>query len=129
MYKVADKKQLWLPEVSKVERYKKEPQPRVGKVKTPKKFEIMYHPLNLKFRGKLNRWLTRLAESEKIRIEKYLDKEEIKILGLYFFPQGEKSKWLTQDDLLMHTEFNYKKKLRKKIKEILIKLWDKSKTL
>jgi hypothetical protein len=123
---VSRRKQLWLPEVGKVERLKKEPQPRLGKIRSPKKFEIVHHPLSLRFRGRLNKWLVKLDKLENIKIEKILNEEEIRIFGLYFFPQGKSLEWLTQEDVLKKTDHSSKKKLRNLIKNALVKLWEKS---
>ena len=121
---VAKTRQLRLPSL-KMERIidEKFPQPRNAFLKPPKKFELLYHPFNLKFRGRLNKWLVALQNSEKIKLEKILEKESMEVIKLYLFPQGKKSRWLNQDEVLEKLKLNGKKKLRKKLVETLIKIW------
>jgi hypothetical protein len=124
--------QPWLPEVKKVEKVvtlRKIPQPRVGKLKRPRKFELLYHPFDLSFRGRLSKWLEKVKASKKMNLDKVLDRESIKIISLYFFPQGKDKKWLNQDEVLRKTGISYKKKLKKELVRILLKIWIKTRNV
>lgn len=117
-------KQPWLPKL-KVERVvdEKFSQPRNVSSKPPKKFELLHHPFDLKFRGRLNEWLVMLQDSKGVKLEEVLEKESVEIIKLYFFPQGIKKKWLNQEEVLKRTKIAYKKKLRNKLVESLLLIW------
>ncbi|MBU0570252.1 hypothetical protein KKB40_05785 [Patescibacteria group bacterium] len=117
-------RQLRLPSL-KVERVVSEkfPQPRNILTNLPKKFELLHHPFDLKFRGRLNKWLVALQDSEDVKLEEVLEKESVAVIKLYFFPQGTKKKWLNQEEVLKRTKIPYEKKLRKKLVESLLLIW------
>ena len=61
------KKQLWLPKLRKVKRIKKKrqaPQPRIRGYRIVKKYELLHRPFDLRFRGKLNKWLEGLQQED-----------------------------------------------------------------
>lgn len=124
------KTQLWLPKFKKVKRAKrtrKLPQPKVGKVRVLKKFELLHRPFDLRFRGRINKWLGYIKARKDIDFEEILDKFQLKIVKLYFYPQKENNKWLNQEEVLEKIELNSKKKLRKALVDTLCKVWAKAK--
>jgi hypothetical protein len=120
---VARKKQLLLPTVDKVEKVIAYPQPRKSKAQAPKKFELLHHPFDLAFRGRINKWLDWLLEARGLKFNRFLNSESVELLQLYFFPHGVKNKWLNQDEVLVKTEIPYKKKLKNRLVESLIMIW------
>ena len=126
---MASIQQLWLPKL-KVERLvvKKNPQPKEGKLEYPKKFELLHHPFDLRFRGRINKWLSQLLEVRGLRLEKLADAESVKIIELYFFPQGAKKRWFNQDEVLEKVKLGNKKKLKRRLVGILLQVWQKTKT-
>ena len=126
---MANRAQLWLPKFKKVKRVKrtrKLPQPKVSDVRVIKKFEFLHRPFDLRFRGAINKWLEFIKARKNIEIEKVLDKFQQKIVNLYFYPQGTKSKWLNQEEVLEKIELNSKKKLRAALVDTLIEVWAKA---
>jgi hypothetical protein len=134
---VAKVKQPWLPKL-KVARVvdEKFPQPRTEKIERPKKFELLHHPFDLRFRGRLSEWLSQIEigtrdqnlSGGRLELEEILGKEDVKIIKLYFFPQGAKKRWLNQEEVLKRTQIPYKKKLKKNLIESLMKIWSETKT-
>ncbi len=123
-------RQLQLPKLGKVERViraRKFPQPHVGKVKDIKKFELLHRPFDLKFRGKVNKWLEFLKIRKIVNLEEILDEFPRKIVRLYFYPQKLEDRWLNQTEILAKIKLNSKKKLRKIMVNFLIQLWEKAK--
>ena len=110
------KKQLWLPKLKKVKRTKKKrqtPQPRTGKYRIVKKYELLHRPFDLRFRGKLNKWLEGLQQEDDFA----------EIINLYFFPQKPNNKWLNQEEVIEKTDFTSKKKLRAALIQALVTIW------
>ena len=148
-------RQPWLPKV-KVEKVvdQKFPQPKLPKkVKAPRKFEILYHPFDLRFRGRVNKWLSQVLDTKDWRTEDRMQKTDkrrqksedrnkqslrlqqkklkeilqdevaVRAVELYFFPQGKKRRWLNQEEVLKKTKIPYKKKLKRELIEGLMKIW------
>jgi hypothetical protein len=110
------KKQLWLPKLKKVKRIKKKrqtPQPRIRKYRIVKKYELLHRPFDLRFRGKLNKWLEGFQQKDDFA----------EIINLYFFPQKPNNKWLNQEEVIEKTDFTSKKKLRAVLIQALVTIW------
>jgi len=117
---VDKKKQLWLPKLKKVKRTKKKrqiPQPRIRKYRIVKKYELLHRPFDLRFRGKLNKWLEGLQQEDDFA----------EIINLYFFPQKPDKKWLNQKEVLEKIGGTSKRKLRASLVQILVETWSKTK--
>jgi len=115
--------QLPLPklrEVEKIERERKVPQPRVVRFRAIKKFELLHRPFDLRFRGRINKWLTHMTQVKEVELDK--------IVTLYFYPQPPKSKWFNQEDVLEKVELTSKKKLRVVLVASLVKIWSITKS-
>lgn len=113
------KKQLWLPKLKKIKRIKKKrqtPQPRIGKYRIVKKYELLHRPFDLRFRGKLNKWLERLQQEDDFA----------EIINLYFFPQKPNNKWLNQKEVLEKISGTSKRKLRVSLVQALVEIWSKA---
>lgn len=118
--------QPWLPEVRKTKKVlfkRKTPQPKIGKFNPPRKFELLYHPFDLRFRGRVHNWLKRLSEVKTLRFNEVLNNLQIKIVKLYFYPQTSENIWLNQDKVLEKVKINNKKKLKKELVGSLLELW------
>lgn len=116
-------RQLPLPKFKKIARLEKEgklPQPRVARFRAIKKFELLHRPFDLRFRGRINKWLSQIKANKKLKFDE--------IINLYFFSQPPKSKWLNQDEVIQKTDFTSKKKLRIAFVESLIKIWSITKS-
>ena len=121
-------RQLQLPKLGKIEKVKRErkfPQPHVGKAKGLKKFEILYRPFDLRFRGKIKNWLEFLNSRKVINFETALDEIQKKIVNLYFYPQKPEDRWLNQIEVLAKIKLSSKKKLRKSMVNLLVQIWEK----
>lgn len=116
--------QLWLPKFTEFERVKNYPQPHIGKIKTPKKYEIFYHPFDLRYRGRIGRWIERLSASEKIRLKNILTENEFTLVLLYFYPQGKRNKWLNQEEVLKRVTGVKYWQFRQTMVDILENIWD-----
>lgn len=122
----ASLRQLWLPRLkNEVVVVKKYPQPRSDLKQRPRKFEILYHPFDLGFRGRIASWLKYLKENG-IDYSRVLDEVSTESIGLYFFSQGVKNEWLTQNEVLERTKVPYKKKLKRVLVDGLMKVWLKA---
>jgi hypothetical protein len=140
---VSSSAQPWLPKLkSSVFVVKKNPQPKAVKNVKIRKFEILHHPFDLRFRGRVGKWLEKnisggqwVVSSEKKELSstkipakqgesaRSLSDEELRLLRFYFYPQGKKKHWLNQDEILKKTMIGNKKKLRKLLVESLVKIW------
>jgi len=119
-------RQLQLPKfrgIKRLKRKRKLPQPRASGVRAIKKFEFLHRPFDLRFRGAINKWLEFVKARKNIEIEKVLDEFQQKIVNLYFYPQGTKSKWLNQEEVLEKVEISSKKKLRRELIKSLLSIW------
>lgn len=124
-------RQLRLPKLGKIEkvtRTKKLPQPHIGKIRDIKKFELLYRPFDLRFRGKIKNWLEFLKVRNIVNLEEALDEFPRKIIRLYFYPQKPQERWLNQNEVLLKIKLNSKKKLRKTMVNFLIQIWERAKT-
>ena len=122
--------QPWLTDLKKVEsvgKKRKLPQPHLERFKEIKRYEILHRPFDLKFRGRINRWLINLIRYEGFDLDKTLSEENSKFVKLYYFPQGKRRKWLTQREVLKKQKKQKYFYLRKTLVKVLIDIWDKSK--
>lgn len=121
--------QLPLPrfrEVEKVEPERKIPQPRVVRFRTLKKFELLHRPFDLRFRGRINKWLRHITEVKKYDFGKILEDEQLKIVNLYFYPQKPKNNWFNQEQVLEKVSITSKGKLRTTLVASLVKTWSRT---
>lgn len=116
--------QLWLPKFTEFEHVENYPQPHLGRVKAPKKYEIFYHPLDLRYRGRIGKWIEELAISQKIDLNEFLSDWEMELVLLYFYPQGKKQRWLNQTNVLKKVPEVKYWQFREKIVRILEKIWN-----
>ena len=115
--------QPWLPKVNKVERVqkiKKFPQPRVKNVGKIRRYELLYRPFDLRFRGRINAWLISLIKSEVV-FNDVLTKHQQEMVKLYFFPQ--KGKWLNQKEVVENVKEIKLRKLRRELVKALVLIW------
>lgn len=119
-------KQLRLPkfkEVKKIKKIRKLPQPRVSRFRAVRKFELLHRPFDLRFRGKINKWLTRLEEHKGFDISQALDKDSVRVVKLYFYPQVPDKHWLNQKQVLNIIKGKSTKKLRASLVTSLMRIW------
>ena len=124
------KQQLWLPKIERVAKTLKSsrtPQPRLGKDRLIKKYELLYRPFDLRFRGKLNLWLESLKTAKKLNLPSTLSKLENKLIELYLLPEPKSNKWLTQKEVRNFLPEISQKKFRKTLVAALIKIWEEAK--
>lgn len=120
--------QLWLPRFKGVKRRKspkQPPQPRVDEYREIKQFEIFHRPFDLKFRGRINKWLVNIKPQKKFKLSEVITPLQRKIVNLYFFPEKESNKWLNQDQVLLKVKLDSKKKLRVNLVSALVRIWKK----
>ena len=116
-------RQLRIVKVKKkaVLRDRKHPQPHVSKYRPIKKFEILHRPFDLKFRGRINKWLVNL-DGKKFRYSQMLTSEQTKLIRLYFFPQN--GTWLNQEQVADSIKSINKWKVRAYSVDTLMIVWD-----
>ncbi|MBN1168499.1 hypothetical protein JXA63_01260 [Candidatus Woesebacteria bacterium] len=119
--------QLWLPKLTEFARgLETYPQPHLDKLRTPKKYEILYHPLDLRFRGRMGKWIEYLSSLQKIRLKETLTELELKLVLLYFYPQGKFDRWLNQEEVAKKLPEVKYWSFRSKAVGILEKIWEDS---
>ena len=118
------KNQLSLPGF-KEEKVSRFPQPHVRKFRDIKKYELLYRPFDLKFRGRINKWLVHIKQKSVLHIEKILEEIELKIVNLYLFPQAPSNKWLSQEEVAERIKGIKKRKIRNILVNSLISIWSK----
>jgi hypothetical protein len=118
--------QPWLSKlqgVKVVEKRRKLPQPQVRRFRPIKKYELLHRPFDLRFRGQLNSWLGKVQKQHNFSLDRILDDYQLRIVGLYFFPQPPKNKWLNQTEVIERVGQVSKKKLRAEFVRSLIRIW------
>lgn len=121
-------KQRRLPgfeEVAIVKQKLKYPQPRVIKYRTPKKFELIYRPLDLNFRGQLNKWFTNFQK--EFNYGNLVTEQQENIIELYLFPQNHGKKWLNQKEVMKKVTGNPNSNLKKTLVQAMLAIWSKNK--
>ncbi|MFC1649815.1 hypothetical protein ACFL2C_03845 [Patescibacteria group bacterium] len=114
--------QLHMPRfdrVAVVEKKRKSPEPSRSSSKM-KKFELLHRPFDLKFRGKVSRWLESIERN--IGFPKHLE-ESYALLDLYFKPQ--RKRWLTQAQVCRKLRRKSTRKLSIEMRQTLLVLWHK----
>ncbi|RLC32320.1 hypothetical protein DRH13_01895 [Candidatus Woesebacteria bacterium] len=108
-----------------VKRKPKHPQPRIIKYCAPKKFELIYRPLDLNFRGQLNKWLTNIQG--RFNYGKLFTEQQRKIVKLYLFPQNHGKKWLNQKEVMKKVTGNPNSNLKKILVRAMLAVWSQNK--
>ncbi len=108
-----------------VEQKPKYPQPRVLRYRAPKKFELIYRPLDLNFRGQLNKWFTNIQG--RFDYKKLITEQQVKIIELYLFPQNRGKKWLNQREVMKKVTGNPNTNLKKTLVQAMLVIWSKNK--
>jgi hypothetical protein len=103
----------------------KHPQPRVLKYRAPRRFELIYRPLDLNFRGQLNKWFTNIQE--RFNYKKLITEQQGKIIELYLFPQNRGKKWLNQKEVMKKVTGNPNSNLKKILVQAMLVIWSKNK--
>jgi hypothetical protein len=111
--------------VNIVERKPKYPQPRIIRYRAPKRFELIYRPLDLNFRGQLNKWFVNIKK--KFDYRKLVTKQQGEIIELYLFPQDRGKKWLNQKEVMKKVTGNSNSNLKKTLVQAMLTLWSKDK--
>ncbi len=120
------KKQLAFRYLSKIEKIgveKKPPQPHLAKYREIKKYEILHRPFDLKFRGRINKWLNRV-DTYKIKPLSTLTKQQDELISLYFYPQGNNKIWMSQEDVIEKVPEIKIWKIRDELVETLLIIWE-----
>lgn len=124
------KKQLafkYLKKINKVEAKSKPPQPHVKKYREIKKYEILHRPFDLKFRGRINKWLIKLEAESGLKFGKLLDRKQLKLIKLYYYPQGRYEKWLSQKEVVTKVPDVKIWKIRDELVGLLMLVWGSTK--
>lgn len=125
-------RQLWLPKLRGVKRIKKtrrSPQPRVSEFGIIRQYEIFHRPFDLRFRGRINEWLSQIKSKKKFKLREVLDNYQFRVVKLYFFPRKPDSRWLNQLEVLEKIDKTSKKKLRAALISSLIRIWKKDRII
>lgn len=122
-------RQLKLPKVKEVKRVKlarRSPQPQVRRYRVIKRFELLHRPFDIRFRGRINKWLVYLSR-RGIKLADIIEKDKLKIIKLYFYPQGSSKRWFNQFEVLDQVKLTSKKKLKSLLVDTLIQIWTSAK--
>lgn len=120
------KNQLSLPGIKEKEVFRF-PQPHVRKFRDIKRYELIYRPFDLRFRGLINKWLEHLRRERGVKYEKIIDEPELEIMTLYLYPQGRNRKWLSQEEVARKVKGIKSRKIRKLLVSSLLQVWNKVK--
>lgn len=101
------------------------PQPRVSKYSTPRRFELIYRPLDLNFRGQLSKWFANIQE--RLNYRELITEQQGKIIELYLFPQNRGKKWLNQKEVMKKVTGNPNSNLKKILVQAMLVIWSKNK--
>jgi hypothetical protein len=101
------------------------PQPRIIKYRAPKKFELIHRPLDLNFRGVLNKWLRSIQG--RFNYEELLSEQQRKIIELYLYPQNRGKKWLNQKNVMKKVTGNPNSNLKKVLVKAMLAVWTQNK--
>jgi len=107
-----------------VEQKPKYPQPRITRYRAPKKFELIYRPLDLNFKGQLNKWLISIQKESNYK--KLLTGQQGKIVELYLFPQNRGKRWLNQKEVMKKVTGNPNSNLKKILVQAMLAVWSKN---
>lgn len=121
--------QPWLSNLEEVERIKRQrklPQPKLARPRPIKKFEILHRPFDLRFRGRLNKWLSKLIEVRGFALEQTLDPIKVRLIKLYLFPRKRDNKWLRQKEVAERISGMLPYKIRMTLISALVEIWEKS---
>lgn len=127
---VTNNLQLQLPKfkgVKKIKKSRKLPQPRVDRDRSIKKFELLHRPFDLRFRGLIHRWLNYVQMRNKFVFKDILDKVQLEVVNLYFYPQTSENKWLNQEEIVERTKITSIKKLKSTLVAALLRIWARNK--
>lgn len=128
---VTKKRQLRLVSlrgVKQVSRSRKPGTPQVSKYIPVKKFEILHHPFDLNFRGRLYRWIDRLKNRKGLEMGSFLSDEDSEAISLYFYPQS-RDRWLTQEAVVKRLSTYSKYNIRSRLVQSLLRIWEFDKKL
>lgn len=122
-------KQPWLPDVKveKIKTKRKLPQPKPTRFRPIKKYELLHRPFDLRFRGRINKWLTDLQKKD-VKIYKLIDRTNYRIIKAYFFPQEPSSVWLTQAQVVKKIGHMSIYKIRKRLVKTLLTIWENTRS-
>ncbi len=123
-------RQLWLPKVPRVKESKtsrKSPQPQVFEFRKIKQYEIFHRPFDLKFRGRIYKWLKIIQGERKLKLNDVLDRFQYRLVKLYLFPQMPEKIWINQDKVLKKMNLTSKKNLRISLISALVRIWKEDK--
>lgn len=99
---------------------RKHPQPHVNKYRPIKRYEILHRPFDLKFRGRVNKWLVSL-DDKKFKYTR-LTPDQYRLVRLYFYPK--KGRWLNQERVAGRIKSLNKWKVRDTLVTSLINIWE-----
>jgi len=100
---------------------RKVPQPHVDRYRPIKKYEILHRPFDLRFRGRIHKWLLTL-DNKGFDYAGLLTSEQIKLIRMYFYPS--RNKWLNQEDVAGSIKGLSKWNVRNVSIESLLSIWE-----
>lgn len=119
--------QFWLPrfqQIPVVERVKQSPQPDLEYYTPPTAHEILYHDLELNFRGRLNEWLKRTQVESNFALEEVLPERDVQRVRLYLNPQPPDGDWLNQSEVMAQVTGDPKTAMFKELLlNALVRIW------
>jgi len=106
--------------VEEIEKKRRFPQPRLGRFRPIKRYELLYHPLDQRFKGRLNAWLEKVQED--FPLEEVLPDYYLRMVRLYLYPQ-ENGWWPNQGWVMAQLGEDEKATLRKPLIRALVRVW------
>lgn len=116
-----------LPGFEKIipEEMRRFPQPHEELTGELRWYEILYHPLDLRFRGKLHKWLEVSQRERNFKLKDVLDGYYFKIVSLYLYPQPPGNKWLSQKDVIAIVSGDPKARFKRQLTISMVMIWKK----
>lgn len=122
--------QSWLPrfkEIPEVPSKPKARRPHLEYARSLSPHELLSHPLDLNFRGRLNQWLEKTQEESNFTLEEILPDDYLKLTRLYLYPQPPEGRWLNQSDVTAQVTGDPRTTMfREVLLRALIRVWRRS---
>lgn len=119
--------QRWLPSLDGIPVVSKDPkqrQPRLDRSRSLSPTELLTHPLDLNFRGRLHHWLEDTQEQGDFTLEEVLSEHHLRITRLYLFPQPPDGRWFNQSQVMAQVSGDPKTTLfREILLGAIVRIW------
>lgn len=95
------------------------PQPRIEHYRPPRLYELRSHPLDLRFKGRLRKWLKDVPQKHGFNLGEVLPEYYQNLIELYLFDD----RWPSQEDVMSSLGENSNTPLRPILQRALLRVW------